>query len=900
MPIHRNAGAVAAFVLLTGICISSAQSVPPQLPAGNPASPAPSSSTPPPGESTETPAQPDAAGFTESSTLERRTEINLLGQTDTGAGESRRNENIQFNLVDNNALKELRVRLGTTATIIEEFKPSRGYFGAEFGASPTGPLHVSGAGGSGLHGSLYELHQNSVFTARSFFQVGDVQPARENDYGFNVGAPGWKGSHWSIDASQQKLRGIVNGNVLVPQPDERTPLTADPAIRPTVERFLAAYPAVLPNRTDINPRALNTNAPQRINNNNLSTRLDQLFGRRDNLYLQYALTAQQVDAFQLVAGQNPDADIKSHKATMTWNRSWTPRTVTNFSAGFDRLRTLLVPEENAVGTYVSVSGLQGLGPVGSIPIDRALNRFRYAGSVNQVRGSHTWTAGFEVLRRQLNGIESDVHRGFLSFANDFGRDAITNLRLGLPTQSIISIGDIHRGYRNWDQQFYAGDNWRVRPNLTLNFGLRFQPVTSPYEVDGRDTIAYSCDCNNVAPQFGFAYRLPREWGVLRGAYGLQYGQIFPATYQQVRLAPPGNNKIVIPGPDLANPFSGFDPDDPNILPTTYVLDENLVTPYSYQYNFSWEFAAARNWNVQLGYVGSRSHKLLLMWYLNRSHPVEGIPQTSATVNLRRDNLDFAEIRRVINGSRGYFDAARASLVVRSWQGLSFEAAYWFSKAIDLGASYTNTGYGDDSRLSRSQTEFDQFGDMRGLSDFDQPHSFLWSANYETPALAATRSWLRHVFGNWNLATVLLLKQGTPFSIESGSDAPGFGNVDANGGDRPNILDPSILGRTIGDPDTSSQLLPAGAFSFIQPAESAGTLGRNTFRKGGVANLNASLSRSWSLGSEMNLLLRGESINLLNTPQFAEPGSALSNANFGKITNTLNDGRTFRFLLRWMF
>ncbi len=759
---------------------------------------------------------------------------------------------------------------------------------------------MSGSGGSGLHGSLYELHQNSVFTARSFFQVGDVQPARENDYGFNVGAPGWKGSHWSIDASQQKLRGIVNGNVLVPQPDERTPLTDDPAIRPTVERFLAAYPAALPNRTDINPRALNTNAPQRINNNNLATRLDQLFGRRDNLYLQYALTTQQVDAFQLVAGQNPDADIKSHKATMTWNHAWTPRTVTNFSAGFDRLRTLLVPEENAVGTYVSVSGLQGLGPVGSIPIDRALNRFRYAGSVNQVRGSHTWTAGFEVLRRQLNGIESDVHRGFLSFANDFGRDAITNLRLGLPTQSIISIGDIHRGYRNWDQQFYAGDNWRVRPNLTLNFGLRFQPVTSPYEVDGRDTIAYSCDCNNVAPQFGFAYRLPHEWGVLRGAYGLQYGQIFPATYQQVRLAPPGNKKIVIPGPELANPFSGFDPDDPNILPTTYVLDENLVTPYSYQYNFSWEFAPARNWNVQLGYVGSRSHKLLLMWYLNRSHPVEGIPQTSATVNLRRDNPDFAEIRRVINGSRGYFDAARASLVVRSWQGLSFEAAYWFSKAIDLGASYTNTGYGDDSRVSRSQTEFDQFGDMRGLSDFDQPHSFLWSANYETPALAPARSWLRQVFGTWNVATVLLLKQGTPFSIESGSDAPGFGNVDANGGDRPNILDPSILGRTIGDPDTSSQLLPFGAFSFIQPTESAGTLGRNTFRKGGIANLNASLSRSWSLGSEMNLLLRGESINLFNTPQFAEPGSALSNGNFGKITNTLNDGRTFRFLLRWMF
>lgn len=897
MSIYRNFCTLVAFVFVVSIDIAFPQSgSPTQRPAGDP----PPADTEQLNESSDDSDSEAAAGFTESSTLDQRTEINLLGQTDTGAGESRRNENIQFNLVDNNALKELRVRLGTTATIIDEFKPDSGYFGAEFGASPKGPLHVVGSSGDGLHGSVYELHQNSVFTARSFFQVGDVQPARENDYGFNVGAPGWTGSHWLIDASQQKLRGVVNGNVLVPKPDERTPLTDDPAIRPTIERFLGAYPAILPNRTDINERALNTNAPQRINNNNISSRLDQRIGDRDNLFLQYALTTQQVDAFQLVAGQNPDADIKSHKATITWNRAWTPRTITDFSAGFDRLRTLLVPEENAVGTYVSISGLQGLGPVGAIPIDRTLNRFRYAGRVNHVRDSHTLTAGFEVLRRQLNGVESDVHRGFLSFANNFGNDAITNLRLGMLTQSIISIGDIHRGYRNWDQQYYVGDTWRAQSNLTLNFGLRFQPVTSPYEVNGRDTIAYSCDCNNVAPQIGFAYRLPDEWGVLRGAYGLQYGQIFPATYQQVRLAPPGNTKIVIPSPDLANPFSGYDPNDPNILPTTYVLDDNLVTPYSHQYNFSWEFAPASNWNVQLGYVGSRSHKLLLMWYLNRSHPVEGIEQTTATVNLRRDNPNFAEIRRVVNGSRGFFDAARASLVVRSWEGLTFETAYWFSKAIDLGANYTNTGYGDDSRLSRSQTEFDQLRDMRGLSDFDQPHSFLWSANYETPKLATSHGWIQQVIGNWNLATVFLLKQGTPFSVGTGSDAPGFGNVDANGGDRPNILDTSILGRTIGDPDTSSQLLPADAFSFIQPTEAAGTLGRNTFRKGGIANLNASLSRTWSLGSEMNLLLRGESINLFNTPQFAEPGTALSNANFGEITNTLNDGRAFRFLLRWMF
>lgn len=125
-------------------------------------------------------------------------------------------------------------------------------------------------------------------------------------------------------------------------------------------------------------------------------------------------------------------------------------------------------------------------------------------------------------------------------------------------------------------------------------------------------------------------------------------------------------------------------------------------------------------------------------------------------------------------------------------------------------------------------------------------------------------------------------------------------MDANGGDRPNLLDPSILGRTIGDPDTSARRLPAEAFYFMQPTEVRGNLGRNVFRKGGIRNVNASISRTWSLSSEKRLTFRAESINLFNTPQFAEPGTSLGLPNFGQITNTLNDGRTFQFSLRFGF
>ncbi|MFB3827742.1 MAG: hypothetical protein ACE15B_13305 [Bryobacteraceae bacterium] len=103
-------------------------------------------------------------------------------------------------------------------------------------------------------------------------------------------------------------------------------------------------------------------------------------------------------------------------------------------------------------------------------------------------------------------------------------------------------------------------------------------------------------------------------------------------------------------------------------------------------------------------MGNRGQKLLIMWYRNRAHPAAGIPLTTATINQRRPDPGYAGKRVVLNGSRGYYGAARASLVLSRWRGFSMEAACWFSKALDLGSSYTNTAYDADSRLSRSQSE----------------------------------------------------------------------------------------------------------------------------------------------------------------------------------------------------
>ena len=847
---------------------------------------------------------------TEPTAPEEATELNLLGQTDASSGEGRRNENVQFNAVDNNALRELQTRLGTTATIIGEFEPEHGYFGSEFGRPPSKLVHLPARAASGVHGSIHEMHNNSVFTARSFFQAGGVKPARENRYGADFRAPVWRGGYFSIEGSQQRVRGSVNGNILVPRADERTPLdehpetrTNDPATRAAVVRLLGSFPAELPNRTDIDSRALNTNSPQKIDTDLIGGRIDQHLSDRDRLALRYRLTSQRVDAFQLVAGQNPDTTIQSHTARMSWTRSWSPATVTDFSVGFDRVESLLVPEENAFPMDASFGEvIERIGPGSAIPMDRAENRFTYGARVKQVRGTHSLTAGTELMRRQFNGTEVSSLRGFLGFRNDFGRDALTNLRLGIPTRFSGALGASHQGFRNWDMQYYAGDAWRLHPKFTLSVAVRYTPVPPPIEVDGLSEVGFGCDCNNAGGHFGFAFQLPERWGVLRAGYGLHYAEVYPATYQQVRFNPPAVFKIVVPNPDLVDPLGGLRIEDldPNQRSTIFVNHPHLVSPYSQQYSFSWETELASHWQLQLGYVGSRSQKLFLKSYTNRAQPVDGIDFTTGTVNERRPDQEHFDVRRIINTSRGYFDAARATLVVPDWRGLTVTASYWFSKAIDLGTGYTDTGAGVTSQTGRNQSEFSIHEDLKGLSTFDQSHAFLWRFQYVTPELSSRRGWLKRAFGGWNFSAVTLLKTGTPFTVLTGSDSPGFGNVDGRPGDRPDIVDPSILGRTIDDPDTSRALLPAAAFSFMTPGEARGNVGQNTFRKDGINNINAAISRTWTVHSDQTVTFRAESINLFNRPQFAEPGNTLSSANFGQITNTLNDGRTFQFLLRFAF
>jgi hypothetical protein len=815
-----------------------------------------------------------------------RFSITLLAQAALLSGQPRvsstaqRNENIAIYEIDTNAAKELNVRVGASATIIAEMPAETNYYAAEHGQPPSEALVPrTSAKPSPFHAELFESHQNSVFNARTFFQVGPVKPSRGNHYGIRASGPArWLG-FTTLNLWQRKVRGMVNGNVLVPLESERTPLASDPAVRRLISRWMQAYPLALPNRLDFDPRALNTNAPQSSDTSEAFLRIEPSAGA-GRFVFSHQLQRRRLDAFQLVAGQNPDTSIHSHRTRLAWRRG-----ALSGALHFDRTRSLLLPEPNAVGPRVRFGyQIEELGPDSQFPINRAHNAFR-GGLLWSRDGKHSLTAGGGLTRYQLNGIEVNNQRGLFWFTNNYGRTAIENFRYGAPSMYETTIGELARGFRNWAGNLFFGDRWRTGNAFQLYWGLRYNFETAPYEVDGLTPIPYRCDCNNFSPRLSFAWRVPIGW-TLRAAYSTVFGQIFPVTYQQARINLPHVRYVQVQNPDILNPLAGIRLDDPAARTSPTFLSPDMVSPYSHVYNLTLERKLLDRYVLRLGYVGSRTFKLLNAYQQNRAEPVPGIPLTTATVDQRRPDPRYYDVKHIVNGGIAYLDAARATLHMPAYKGLVWTVNYAFGKAIDEGADYTFTAANRDQQTGRNQWQYDAAHDRKGLSLFDSTHALELSYSYSLPR-------------GWTVSAVNLFKSGTPLTLYVGSDGPGFGNVDGGAGDRPNILDPSILGRTISHPDTAPLILQRSRFAYLTPGQRAGNLGRSTFRKSPIANFNAAVAKEWRFqqGRQYRLTFRAEAFNAANHAQFDEPQRNLSSPAFGKITNTLNDGRVFQFTLR---
>ncbi|MBE0657399.1 MAG: TonB-dependent receptor [Bryobacteraceae bacterium] len=814
---------------------------------------------------------------------------------------AQRNENVVVYMIDTNAIKEANIRVGASTTAVAEPRVESQHFGNEHGQPAT---EVPGlrpqAAPSAVHGEGTYWHQNSIFNARTFFQVGGVKPSHRNLMSGRLTGPlpGVNG-FWTTTYSQRDIRGMVNGNVLVPLANERQPRSLDPANRAIVQRYLDAFPAELPNRPDFDPRALNTNATQRIDSLGLTGRIDLILPRSQRLMANYSNDRQRIRAFKFVAGQNPDTDIHTTKTAVTWTRDLSPSTSVALTAAYQRGVSLLRSEPNAVGPRVRFGHqIEELGPDSMFPIDRTGHTIRSAAALSTRAGSHTITYGGDFTRFRQAGIESNNSRGYLQFQNNFGRSAVENFLLGIPTIYEVAIGDLSREFANYTMNAYIADRWQVNSRFQIYYGVRWMGDSRPVETHGIDKIPYDGDFNNFSPRFSFAWQAGRGW-VVRGMYTTTFMQIPPVTYQQVRNNMPRVQYVTVQQPVLTDLLGGVSlkPTDPS---TPTWISPDLATPYSHQYNASIEKRFGWGGVMRTSYIGSRTIKLLNSTIQNRAEPVPGIPLTTATVNLRRPDPRYFETYNILNGGNAYFDAGQLAFDLPAKRGFMAQFAYTFSKALDEGPDFSATGANQDLVKGRSQWQYEAFKDRKGYSNFDSPHAFTASYSYEVPFSSGAARWMRSILGGWTVSGVNLWKKGTPSTLYIGADGPGFGNVDGGPSDRPNIVDPSILGATIAHPDTATDVLRRDRFSFIVPGEVRGNLGRGTFRRARIWNWNGSAVKQIRLPHDWTAQLRGEVYNLSNTPQFDEPQRNLSSPSFGKITNTLNDGRVFQLGFRLLF
>ncbi len=828
-------------------------------------------------------------------------------------GKEERNPNIFITKIDLNALRDSLRRWGASPVFLE-FSAVKNLYAADLGAplrqiSTVRPAKLD----QGFHGSIYEEHQNSALNARPFFNVGPLRPARRNQFGFSLSGPIDRDKlSFSTRLDIVRESGFVNGNVRVPLLKERVPTASDPLTRRIIGALLKGFPEETPNLPDITPRQLNTNAEKDIDSQAFNIKLDYSASNRDRLAFRYDVLDYSEDPFELVAGANPQTDLRSQSLSATNLHTFSPRALLEGSFYFDRqavrllptkrFRSLLeplglpdVPDIDFGGEFAD---LTPLGPGTQFPRLRFQNRFAGEFNFSLLAGRHQLRLGGSLMRVQLNDLQSDNSRGRFIFSSNFGRTAIENFLRGTPSRFTITMGNLHRNFRHWESSLYIQDTFQVRPGFALTLGLRYERVTTPSEVNGLTLLPYS-DANNFAPQFGFAWNPKGGSLVVRGGYGVSFGQVFAGTFQLARFNPPAVRTVTIQNPSLVDPLKSLQVAPGELGRSDLnLLSPDLDPPYAHQFNLQIEKRLAENLFLRVGYIGNRTIKLFFPFVSNRAQPVPDIPATTATIDQRRPDPRFLSVKTIINSGVSYYDALKISLAHRFARGLAFDFDYVFSKALTSGFDFANT-LNREKGIEGNQNNVDFQADMRGPTAFDMRNAINVNYSYELPfKFSGRRATL--IFSNWKVSGTTVYRTGGWFDISTSSDAPGFGNVDGEDGDRPNITNPAILGKAIDDPDTSTSILNPEFFNTNIPPGGRGNLGLRVFRKDSLINTNLALTKAFVLANGKTVEFQTELINLFNHPWFERPGDVFPSPTFGKIIDTQNKGRVVKFLLRINF
>ncbi len=839
--------------------------------------------------------------------------------------------------VDNNDPNINRYNLQPPVDAIQEFKIATNAYSAEYGRSAGGQVNVvTRSGSNDLHGFAYEYLRNRVLDASNYFaSATEKNKYIRNQFGGGVGgsilrnrtfffvnADGLRERQGVTRISSVPIDAVRQGDLSslttpIVDPFTRQPFAGNriPAsrIHPLASKVFDLFPK--PNLPGLTSNLISQ--PVGIDEQNqFNIRGDHYATAKDIFTLRYSfgnkrLLEPYVKDNSDVPGYGNDVRDRGHNAMFQYQRIISAGTVNTLILGFNRLQRNVLPQNSNVDVNrlwgvnwsptkpidfgfpsITVAGYSKVGDVTQLPIDRAANTYQINDGLSILRGAHAIKLGLEARRLEHNGIQDLLARGSMSFSGALSGAGASDLLLGLLSFGVQSKADAVQTLRSTATNYYLQDDWKIRPSLTLNFGLRYEYNTPPTDPTNRMTVFNLAtgalapvgsngvsrsgtrpDRNNFAPRVGFAWS-PGANTVVRGGYGLFYDSgmlvantalYFNPPYFNIRAFFPTATSLI----SLSDPF----PVGGGITPAASLssLSADLTQAYLQHWNFNLQREFRNVGVISVAYAGSKGTHLIRSRDLNQPTP------GAADLATRRPYPAYSNIFLAESGGNSNYHSLQASWNRPLSRGFSILASYTYGKSIDDTSAFL----GNKADKNFPQNSLNYAGE-RGVSSFDVRHRASFAGVWKLP------------FG-FQSSTILSGNTGQPFTPILRFDNSNTGNTGGTyGNDRPNL---------IGDPNdgprTPEQWFRTSAFA-IPARYTFGNAGRNIVRGPGYFSADASLLRKFQLTDRLALQFEAQAFNLFNRTNFNLPERFVDEpTTFGRILSA-RPPRQFQLTGRFTF